>query len=128
MYSWYKTFGRDGLPLSYGQFAQSASADPYTNCSYESFRMGKSRSPDPYVNCPYDCKVVAVSTNFRRCEGLTGRTPIKRVCRKGVQRNDCKSLPASSPPPPSRSPEPASPPCYHKGTGTLKQNETEQSK
>jgi len=43
-----------------------------TNCSYESLRMGKSRSPDPCVNCPYDCKVGAVSTKFRRCEGLTG--------------------------------------------------------
>jgi hypothetical protein len=64
-------FGRDGLPLSYGQFDQSASADPKTNCSYESFRMGKSRAPDPYVNCPYDCKVGVVSTKFRRCEGLT---------------------------------------------------------
>jgi len=42
-----------------------------TNYSYESFRMGKSRAPDPYVNCPYDCKVGAVSTKFRRCEGLT---------------------------------------------------------
>jgi len=28
--------------------------------------MGKSRAPDPYVNC----KVAAVSTKFRRCEGL----------------------------------------------------------
>jgi len=34
--------------------------------------MGKSRAPDPYVNCPYDCKVGAVSTKFRRCEGLAG--------------------------------------------------------
>ena len=63
-------FGRDGLPLSYGQFSESASADPYTNCSYESFRMGKSRAPDPYGNCPYDRKVGVVSTKFRRCEGL----------------------------------------------------------
>jgi len=34
--------------------------------------MGKSRSPDPYVNCPYDCKMGAVSTEFRRCERLSG--------------------------------------------------------
>jgi len=63
-------FGRDGLQLSYGQFAISASADPYTNCSYESFRRRKSRSPGTYVNCPYDCKVGAVSTKLRGCEGL----------------------------------------------------------
>jgi len=66
-------FRRDGLPLSYGQITKSASADPNTNCSYESFRMGKSNAPDPCANCPYDRKVGAVSTKFRRCEGLTGR-------------------------------------------------------
>jgi hypothetical protein len=63
-------FRRDGLPLSYGQITKSASADPNTNCSYESFRMGKSNAPDPCANCPYDRKVGAVSTKFRRCEGL----------------------------------------------------------
>ena len=41
----------------YGQFAESSSADPYTNCSYENFRMGRSRLPDPYVRCPYNSRV-----------------------------------------------------------------------
>ena len=63
-------FRRDGLPLSYGQITKSASADPNTSCSYESFRMGKSNAPDPCANCPYDRKVGAVSTKFHRCEGL----------------------------------------------------------
>ena len=47
--------------------------------------MGKSRAPYPYVNCPYDCKVGAVSTKFRRCEGLTGgllRIRTRRTARR----------------------------------------------